>query len=118
VNQPERRKLAAALEAARALVALLEAELLDVDHDPILDLETAAKEHRVSSWTLRSWATSGRLPATRGARGKLLVKRSDVRAALLAAPVVPKARKATEDLDVDPYDAMLASGTVVRLGKR
>jgi hypothetical protein len=118
-SDSKKRKIEAALQSARATVALLEAELEDVElgDDRIRDLKEAAAHHNESEWTLRSWTKNGRLPATRGARGKLLVKDSDVRAARLAEPVVVKTRGRETPDDADPFEAMLASGELREGGR-
>jgi hypothetical protein len=121
-TDPKKRKLEAALASARTTVALLECELADVavGDDPILDLKTLAAEFRQSEWTLRRWALDGRIAATRGARGKLLVHRSAVRAALEATPVVPrrKASNETAPADEDLLDELLERGGAVERGRR
>ena len=118
----KKRKLEAALSSARATVALLEAELEDVNagDDPLLSLEDAAAKRNCSPWTLRGWTKTGRLPAVRGSRSKLLVRLSDVDAALEAQPVVPRLRKAPADEapteDEDLLDELVSRGDVVAKG--
>lgn len=97
----------AALASARALVASLESALEQAEQpadDPALTLEAAARVTQISAHTLRSWAKSGRLRSHRGARGAYLVRRSDVDAAIEAAPNEPTPRRKSNVVSLDAWE--------------
>lgn len=101
------RGLQAALASARALVATLEAALEQAERpgdDPALTLEAAARATQLSPHTLRSWCRSGRLRSHRGPRGAYLVRRSDIDAAIEAAPSEPMLRRRATAVDLDAWE--------------
>ena len=87
------RAQAVALRAqADALDALASsAESTGVADDPILDLQDAPREG-VPTATARSWIQRGRLAASTAERGRYVFRRSALRAAMEAEPVVPRTR--------------------------
>jgi hypothetical protein len=105
----KRRKLEAALSSARATVALLEAELEDIDDigdgsDPLLDLESVEAEG-LSPHTARTWIKSGRLEAYQAERGRFVFRRSALMKAIEASPVMPRERKAKPPADLAAWEA-------------
>ncbi len=107
-DSTSRRQLVAALAAARALVASLEAAVDQTERpvdDPAVSLEAAARATQLSPHTLRSWCRSGRLRSHRGPRGAYLVRRSDIDAAIEAAPSEPAPRRrAASVVDLDAWE--------------
>lgn len=90
----------AALAAVRAAEAALTTAIeIQADDDPWLDMADAAKVAPVAKSTLERWAREGRLRAVTGERGKLIVRRSWVDAALLAAPYTPREAELADDCD-------------------
>lgn len=106
----QKRKLEAALSAARATVALLEAELDDVTQgvtgdDPLLDTKQIKLECGLGHGGVKAAIERGELTASRGPRGKILVLRSELRRYLQSRPVQPKPRKAQPTDDMGAWDA-------------
>lgn len=95
-----RRAQAAAL---RAQADAIEAEADALDGEQVVDapvpLDVAAQRTSTSEHTLRRWVLEGRLAASRGPRGKYLVRVSDVMTVLGAVAVVPRPRKAEAPAD-------------------
>ena len=93
----------------RAQADALDAETDAMEAGPIVDapvpLDVAAEHTETSEHTLRRWATEGKLPASRGSRGKYLVRVSDVTAVLGAVAVVPRPRKASPVNELAAWDA-------------
>lgn len=107
-DESTKRKLEAALSAARATVALLEAELDDVTtgvtgDDPLLDTKQIKLESGLGHDGVKAAIARGELSASRGPRGKILVLRSELRRYLQSRPVLP--RKAAPVIDMSDWDA-------------
>jgi hypothetical protein len=106
-DDTKKRKLEAALSAARATVALLEAELDDVTQgvsgdDPLLDVDQVQAEFGAGRDALKAAAARGELELLRGARGKLMISRSAVRRWIESRPAKP--RKAAPASNLDDWD--------------
>ena len=116
-----KRKLNAALMAARTTVSLLEAELDEIERFPANDQQLGCddllKEFRLGRGTVQSAVERGELTASRGARGKILVARSEVERWLRSRPYKPGPRRVEETDDRDALEEALASGELVRGGK-
>lgn len=117
--------LRAALAAARATVSSIEAALAQAESagsipDVPVPLDVAAERCHCSPTTIRRWALTGRVPASRGARKKILVRVSDVARALEQDPVTPRAAAAANDSveQLDALEAALRDGSLVARGKR
>ncbi len=95
-DDPKKRKLNAALHAARTTVALLEAELEEHDRAPANDQQLGCddllREYKLGRGTVQTAVTAGELTASRGARGKILVARSEVERWLRSRPYKPGPR--------------------------
>ncbi|MFZ5891284.1 MAG: hypothetical protein ACOY0T_09560 [Myxococcota bacterium] len=104
----KKRKIKAALESAKTTVALLEAELDAVeagaDADPFLSVEEARESHGVGREALKAAAERGEIELKRGARGKLLVRRSAILKWIDSRPHKPRPRKADPVSDLDAWE--------------
>ncbi len=113
-----KRKLNAALMAARTTVALLEAELEEHErapaNDPQLGVDQLFAEFKLGRGTVQSAVERGELSASRGARGKILVARSEIERWLRSRPYKPSLRRVEEADDVDALEDALRSGELVR----
>lgn len=101
------KSLQAALAAARALVASLEAALEQAEQptdDRALGLDAAGEASGISPHTLRTWCKSGRLRSHRGARGAYLVRRSDIDEAIAAGSAAPATRTRATVVDLVQWD--------------
>jgi len=118
MSDTQKRKLNAALLAARTTVALLEAELEEHDrapaNDPQLGVDELLKEFKLGRGTVQSAVERGELTASRGARGKILVARSEVERWLRSRPYKPGPRRVEESDDGDALEDALRSGELVR----
>ena len=95
---PSRKAVEAALASARALVATLEAALMDADDGPeLLDMKATA-ERGAGRDALKAAASRGELELLRGPRGKLLVERDAFEAWLRSRPYKPMTPTQTPDL--------------------
>lgn len=97
-----KRKLAAVLASAEALVLQLQTtidELATVDGDPWFGLDSPEVEATIGANTARSWIKSGRLQSCTAERGRYIFRRSWLDAAIEAAPVRP--RKASQPAPSD-----------------
>lgn len=116
-----KRKLNAALMAARTAVQLLEAELDEIErspaNDPQLGCDDLLKEFKLGRGTVQTAVANGELTASRGARGKILVARSEVERWLRSRPYKPGPRRVEETDDVDALQDALATGELVRGAK-
>jgi hypothetical protein len=116
-----KRKLVAALSAARTTVTLLEAELDDLERSPANDQQLGCddllKEFKLGRGTVQSAVERGELTASRGARGKILVLRSEVERWLRSRPYKPGPRRVEENDDGDALEDALRSGELVRGAK-
>ncbi|HET7540684.1 MAG TPA: helix-turn-helix domain-containing protein [Polyangiaceae bacterium] len=117
-----KRKLNAALLAARTTVALLEAELEEHErapaNDQLLGVDELLAEYGIGRGTVQTAVANGELTATRGARGKILVSRSEVDRWLRARPYKPGPRRVEEPDDGDALADALRSGELVRGGRK
>jgi len=116
-DETKKRKLEAALNAARATVALLEAELSDVEQadDPLLGVDELHEQFSCGRDAVRAAVERGELTASRGARGKILVARSEIERWLRSRPYKPGPRRAEpSEVDTDALEEELASGGLVR----
>lgn len=118
----QKRKLNAALMALRATVALLEAELEEHERSPANDQQLGVgelfAEFKVGRGTVQTAVAAGELTASRGARGKILVARSEVERWLRSRPYKPGPRRVVDaDDDGDALQEALASGDLVRGAK-
>jgi hypothetical protein len=96
---PNIKALEAALASARALVASLEAVLMDADEGPeLLDVKATAERYGVGRDGLKAAALRGELELLRGPRGKLLVERDAFEGWLRSRPYKPKTPTQTPDL--------------------
>lgn len=91
-------------QALRASAAALEAQAMALPDgdasDPLLDVDQVQSEFGVGRDSLKAAADRGELTLSRGARGKLLIERSAVRAWIKSRPVQPrKAAAPVTDLD-------------------
>ncbi len=94
-DNPKRRKLEAALASARATVCLLEAELEQVDvagsdGEQLLTTAQTLAEFGIGHDAIKAAAERGELTVSRGARGKLLIERSEIRRYIKSRPVRPR----------------------------
>lgn len=108
-ENPKLRKLEAALSSARATVAILEAELADVTagvtgDDPLLDTKQALTEFGIGHDGIKSAIERGELTASRGARGKILIARSELRRYMQARPVKPRKVAPAPASDLDAWE--------------
>jgi excisionase family DNA binding protein len=118
-DKNSKRKLEAALSAARATVSLLEAELEDTergnDTEPLLGLDELMGQYKIGRGTVQSAVERGELAASRGARGKILVTRSEVERWLKSRPYKPGPRRVEgSDSETDAIEDALLSGELVR----
>ncbi len=110
---PPRKAFEAALSSARALVASLEAALVETDDGPeLLDMKATA-ERGAGRDALKAAALRGELELLRGPRGKILVERDTFEAWLRSRPYRPTTPTRTPDLD--EWDAA-ASSELARIG--
>lgn len=119
-DDAKKRKLEAALSAARTTVALLEAELDDVTtgiigDDPLLDTKQIKEETGLGHDGVKAAISRGELKASRGPRQKILVARSELRRFMQATPVQP--RKAKPAADLGDWDAQ-ADAALRKIGGR
>jgi hypothetical protein len=109
------RALQAALASARTTVALLEAELADAsgaandgDDDPLLDHQKCLDAYGIGRDALKNAADSGKIELVRGARGKILVRRSEVERWLASRPYSPRPRKAEQPANLEAWEAKMS----------
>lgn len=91
---------------AQAFAKRAQADALEAPEtvDAPVPLDVAAARTETSEHSLRRWVTEGKLQASRGPRGKYLVRVSDVVALLAAVAVVPRPRKAAPVTDLDAWE--------------
>jgi hypothetical protein len=94
-DENRKRKLEAALHSARATVALLEAELeqaesVGSDGDQLLNMRQALAEFGLGHNAIKTAAERGDLAVSRGARGRLMVERAEIRRYIKSRPVRPR----------------------------
>lgn len=101
-------ELRAALASAEALVLQLRTtleSLNDADEsDCWLGLDSPKVEATIGSNTARSWIKSGRLQSCTAERGRYIFRQSWLDAAIEAAPVQPRPRKAAPASDLDAWE--------------
>jgi hypothetical protein len=117
-DKTKRKLVEAALSSAESNVALLRAVLADLDAAPSNDrqmgVDELLKEYRLGRGTVQSAVERGELTASRGARGKILVLRSEVERWFRSRPYQPGARRVEENDDGDALEDALRSGELVR----
>lgn len=117
-DKTKRKLVEAALSSAESNVALLRAVLADIDaapsNDPQLGCDDLLKEFKLGRGTVQSAVERGELTASRGARGKILVLRSEVERWLRSRPYKPGPRRVEENDDGDALEDALRSGELVR----
>lgn len=107
-DDPKKRKLEAALASARVTVTLLEAELeqvdaLGADGEQMLTTAQTLAEFGIGHDAVKAAAERGELTVSRGARGKLLIERAEIRRYIKSRPLRP--RKAAPAANLDDWDA-------------
>ena len=117
-DNQKRKLVEAALASAESNVALLRAVLADLDsapgNDPQLGVDDLLKEYKLGRGTVKTAVAAGELIASTGARGKILVLRSEVERWLRSRPYKPGPRRVEENDDGDALQDALASGELVR----
>jgi hypothetical protein len=120
-DKTKRKLVEAALSSAETTVSLLRAQLLELDtapaNDPQLGVDELFAEYKIGRDAVRSAVERGELTASRGARGKILVLRSEVDRWLRSRPYKPGPRRVAENDDGDALQNALASGELVRGGR-
>lgn len=102
-----KRKLEAALLAARATVVLIEAELEQVERtgtagDELLNARQALAEFGIGHNAIKAAAERGDLSVSRGSRGRLMVERGELRRYIKSRPV--RARRAAPAATLDDWE--------------
>lgn len=102
-----KQKLEAALSAARATVALIEAELEQADATgadgaQLLNMQQTLAEFGIGHNAVKAAAERGELAVSRGARGRLMVERSELRRYIKSRPV--RARKAAPAANISDWE--------------
>jgi excisionase family DNA binding protein len=117
-DNTKRKLVEAALLSAETTVSLLRAQLAEIDsapaNDPQLGCDDLLKAFKLGRGTVQSAVERGELTATRGARGKILVARSEVERWLRSRPYKPAPRRVEESADTDALQEALSSGELVR----
>ncbi|MEI9940371.1 MAG: helix-turn-helix domain-containing protein [Pseudomonadota bacterium] len=120
-NNTKRKLVEAALSSAETTVSLLRAQLAEIDsapaNDPQLGCDDLLREFKLGRGTVQSAVERGELTASRGARGKILVARSEVERWLRSRPYKPGPRRVEETDDTDALEDALRSGDLVRGAK-
>lgn len=99
------------------LIETLAKALPDADTDPLLGVDEAQSEFGVGRGTIATAAAAGELSASRGARGKVLVRRSELERWIASRPFKPGPRRVEETDDGDALEDALRSGELVRGAK-
>jgi len=98
------------------LIDALANALPDGDNDPLLGVEDL-KPYKCGRGTLQTAAENGELTVSRGSRGKLLVRKSELERWIASRPYKPGPRRVEETDDGDALEEALASGELVRGAK-
>ena len=97
------------------LIEALAKALPEGDEDPFLGVEEAQAEFNgIGRGTIATAAAAGELNASRGARGKILVRRSELARWIASRPFKPGPRRGTENDDSDALEDALQTGELVR----
>lgn len=96
------------------LIDALAHSLPDAESDQQLGLNELFEEFKVGRGTVQTAVAAGELTASRGARGKILVARSEVERWLRSRPYKPGPRRVEEQDDGDALEEALRSGELVR----
>jgi len=121
-NNTKRKLVEAALASVETTRALLLAQLAEIDsapaNDPQLGCDDLLKAYKIGRGTVQTAVANGELTASRGARGKILVARSEVERWLRSRPYKPGPRR-VEDTDDgrDALEELIATGELVRGAK-
>ncbi len=75
---------------------------------------TAPQIARLRAGVTDGWLRGHVTAMGRGARGRRMYRLCDVDAALAESPVQPRTKKCKPEPGQDPFDALIASGSVVR----
>jgi len=110
----QRRKLEAALSAARVTVTLLEAELAHVptaggQNSDLLNVDQALEQYGFGRDALLNANRAGKLELIRGSRNRIMVERSALEAYIKARPVQPRKAAAAPAADLDAWEAQAAA---------
>ena len=123
MTRKEEQVKAALLAEADAYEALARAKraqaeaLNEGDEDPLLGVDELLEQFKLGRGTVQSAVERGELTASRGARGKILVRRSEVERWLKSRPYRPGVRRVVEADDSDALADALQSGELVRGAK-
>ena len=96
------------------LIEALAKSLPEGDEDPLLGVDEAQAEFGVGRGTIATAAAAGDLSASRGARGKILVRRSELARWIDSRPFKPGPRRVEEHDDSDALEDALQNGELVR----
>ena len=103
-----RQVLLSQAQALRTQADVLEAQakaLPDGDAgDPWLDLESPDVVGTIGANTARTWIKAGRLQSSTAERGRYIFRKSWLDAAIEAAPVQPRTRKAAPAGDLEVWE--------------
>jgi hypothetical protein len=98
------------------LIEALAKALPDSAEDALLGVDDLLKEFKLGRGTVQGAVERGELTASRGARGKILVARSEVERWIASRPYKPGPRRVEETDDGNALEEALASGELVRGG--
>ena len=120
-DNTKRKLVEAALSSAETTVSLLRAQLAEIDsapaNDPQLGCDELLKEFKLGRGTVQGAVERGELTASRGARGKILVRKSEIERWIASRPYRPGPRRVEETDDSDALEDALRSGDLVRGAK-
>jgi|SRR6187401_1339262 len=123
MTRKEQQVKAALLAEADAFEALARAKraqaeaLEESGEDKQLGCDELLEEFKLGRGTVQGAVERGELTASRGARGKILVARSEIERWLRSRPYKPGPRRIEETDDGDALQDALATGELVRGAK-